>query len=573
MLIDGDRLVPDLIVYGGTVRTVDDALPVAEAVAVADGRIVAIGGSAEIKRLAGGGTRRLDLHGATLIPGLIDNHTHQLLAGMDTADAGVKANISTCTSIAEIARVIGDAAARAQPDAWITTSCLYRGSIKEQRFPTRHDLDLVAPDNPVYIADGGRNIIVNTRALQLAGITTDTPDPGENPDVSEGHIVRDDHGEPTGHLIVGAGDLARRRWWERLGQPFKMWDLLGYDVETHARGLKAQMQVFNAAGITGTREMGLNVDEIDAYVTLVSRGEATVRTDLILGLPAHHLSTNDVVRALELYFGPKQGFGGDWLRVGGIKIVAQNYGWWTLQPDKLRTLILETNRRGWTLAIHGTPPEMSGDIEVILDALEEANREVPLAGRRWSYEHCFGLTQADYIERLKQLDLIIACNPLLSYFAAGRSLQMHEAMEQVRIAKSASELTPRERVVREWAQPVRTWMNAGLTVTAGTDCPAVTYDPDRPLLGMWASFSQETLAGVLMPEEKVSAEQALRMWTINGAYASFEEHRRGSISVGKAADMVVLSDDPITSPRERFLDIKVLETIVDGRTVHERAPV
>jgi predicted amidohydrolase YtcJ len=571
--VEGNRIIADLVMYNGTVLTLSDRSVVASAIACVGDRIVAVGGDAEMRALAGGGTRVVDLRGATIVPGLVDNHTHMLLAGMDTASAGVKVNISLCRSIADIKAEIAAATRRAEPGQWIVTSSLYRGSIAERRFPNRHDLDEAAPNNPVYLADGGRNIIVNSRALDLAGITRETPDPGSDPDVAEGHIVRDAAGSPTGHLIVGAGDLARQRWWARLGQPAKMWDLIEYDLETNIRALKAQMRAFNAVGITGTREMGLNTSEVDAYLELDARGEATVRTDLILGLPAHYLSTQDIAGALDTYFGPKQGLASDWVRIGGLKIVAQNYGWWTLQPAKLRSLIIEGNRRGWTFAIHGTPGDLGTDIEVILDALEAADAERPLAGRRWSYEHCFGLVQPDYYQRLGRMGITLACNPLLSYFAAGRSVQMHEVLEQVRIAKSNTALTGMERAVREWAQPVRSWSEAGLLVTAGTDCPAVPHDPDHPLRGLWATFSQHTLAGILMPDEVISRELALRMWTVNGAYASFEEHRRGSLEPGKFADFAVLSANPLTAPDDEFLDIKVLETVAGGQSVFERSTV
>lgn len=571
--VEGNRIVADLVLHNGTVITLDDRSSRASAIACAGDRIVAVGADTDVKALAGSGTRVVDLHGAAVIPGLVDNHTHMLLAGMDSAAAGVKVNISLCRSIADIRSEIAAAARRAQPGEWIVTSSLYRGSLAERKFPDRNDLDAAAPHNPVYLADGGRNIIVNSRALELAGITDRTEDPGGDPDVAEGHIVRDAAGKPTGHLIVGAGDLARRRWWDRLGQPAKMWDLLEYDLETNLRALKAQMHAFNAVGITGTREMGLNASEVDAYLELDARGEATVRTDLILGLPAHYLSTADISGALDTYFGPKQGLASDWVRIGGLKIVAQNYGWWTLQPAKLRALIVEGNRRGWTFAIHGTPGDLGTDIEVILDALEAADAEKPLDGRRWSYEHCFGLTQPEYYGRLGRMGITLACNPLLSYFAAGRSVQMHDVLEQVRIAKSVTSLSGMERAVREWAQPVRSWSEAGLLVTAGSDCPAVLHDPDHPLRGVWATFSQDTLAGTLMPGEVVSRELALRMWTINGAYASFEEHRRGSLEPGKFADFAVLSANPLTVPDDEFLDITVLETVAGGQTVFERTTI
>jgi predicted amidohydrolase YtcJ len=146
---------------------------------------------------------------------------------------------------------------------------------------------------------------------------------------------------------------------------------------------------------------------------------------------------------------------------------------------------------------------------------------------------------------------------------------MHAAMGTIRLAKQAV-TDPWTRATHDWGLPFRDWLEAGLTVTAGTDNPAVAYDPEHPLLGMYHVVTGETLAGVLLPGRAASREEALRMWTTNNAYAVFQERRRGSIEVGKLADLVVLSDDVLTCPVERIKDITVLMTILDGRIVHER---
>ena len=569
MTVEATRIVPDTILHSGKIVTVDGDSRIAQAVAISGDTITAVGNNGVIEPLAGRSTRLIDLAGSSVIPGLIDNHTHLLMAGLDTAEAGVKVDIATARSIAELLARIRIAARSAEAGEWIITSCLYRGGIEDGRFPNRFDLDTVAPENPVYVADGGRNIIVNTRALALAGIGPDTPDPTGAEEMSEGHIVRDASGVPTGHLIVGAGDLARRAWWKRLGQRERLWDLLQYDAETATRAIVAQMRKFNAAGITGTRDMGVSTYDLDDYLAVARRGDATVRMELLLGLPAQHWSIEQIDSALASYFGPKQGFGDEWVRVGGLKLVAQNYGYWTTSPTKIRHFLQEGNRRGWRFAIHGTPGDLGNDIEVILDAMEAAHAESPIDGARWSYEHAFGLVQPEYHDRLRKLGVIIAANPMLSYFGAGRALSMHETMESVKLAKGAQELSALQRTVLEWGQPVRSWLDAGLVVTGGTDCPAVAYDPERPLLGLWTTFSQDTLAGCLMPDETVSRLEALKIWTTNNAYATMEEGIKGSIEPGKLADLVILSGDLLEVPDEDFLDIKVLETIVGGQTVHE----
>ena len=261
---------PDLILHNGKIVTVDGGFSIQEAVAVFDGKIVAVGSSAETTALAGQRTRSENLHGRCVIPGQIDNHTHFLLAGMDALGSKAKVDIAMLQSIDEILDAIAARAKAIPKGEWIGTSCMYRGALKEGRFPTREDLDKAAPDHPVYIFQSGKNIIANSYALNMAGIDRDTPHPTE----PEGWIVRDANDDPTGHLVAGAGDMARKAWWEKAGQPIKKWDFLYFDQERQIEAIKAQQTNYHACGVVGVREMGVSIDELDAYI------EANRRHDL-----------------------------------------------------------------------------------------------------------------------------------------------------------------------------------------------------------------------------------------------------------------------------------------------------
>lgn len=560
------EFAPDLILYDGRIVTVDSPFSVVEAVAVYGGKFVAIGSSADVRELAGNKTQQVNLQGRCVVPGQMDNHVHFLLAGLDGLQSGAKVNIATLQSIEDILDAIHKRAQSTPKGEWIGTSCMYRGALKEGRFPTRADLDKVAPDHPVYIFQSGKNIITNTYAMNMAGIGRET----QNPVEPEGWIVRDEDGLPTGHLIAGAGDLARKIWWEKADLPIKKWDFLYFDRETQLAAIEAQQSIYHACGVVGVRDMGVSIDELDTYIEANRSGLLKIRTDLILGLPARYMTEEEIITSLNCYFGPKQHLGDDMLKIGGIKLVVVNDGWWAYSPEKARFLIKEYNRRGWNMSIHINSGGADESSELVIAALEEADRENPIAGRRISFEHGFGLGRPDHIRRSRDLDIIFGANPVLSYYASARSMRMHEIMEQVRIAKM-TETDPWKRTVRDWGLPLRDWLDAGLTVTGGSDNPAVVYNPEQPFLGQYSALTGNTLAGVLLPGQTVTREEMLRMYTINVAYSCWQEDIRGSIEPGKLADMVVVDRDILNCADEEVKDLQVLQTYVGGELVFENS--
>lgn len=555
-------LAPDLILHNGKVVTVDRSFSIAEAIAVVGNRIYAVGSDHEIKALAGASTRMVDLRGRTVIPGLIDNHVHMCLAGMDLPEVNIKVNILQRPSIREILEEIRGKVEQTPPGEWVVTSCMYRGGLAEGRFPNRHDLDSVSTEHPIYIMQSGKNIIVNSKALEIAGFDRSVEDPTD----PEGVFVRDENGELTGHLIAGAGDLFRKRVLEKMGKKPIMWDFLIYPPQDKMRAIRAMMKVYNQCGVTGCREMGVSPDEVDAYTALRQRGEMTVRTNLLLGLPARYMELNEIRQALTSYFGPKQGFGDEWLRLGGLKMVMHNDGYWSLSREKIETILFEANRLGWTMAIHVGSPEAA---ELIVDLLERANAENPLRGRRFTIEHRYQRFDKEAYKRFAEWGVIIASNPQLTYMAAGRAYKMHQTMAQVRLMKR-DDSSPWDRAVTWYGMPMRDWWDAGVVVTAGTDNPAVVYDPNQPLLGYYMAVTGDTLAGVLLPGQELTRAEALQAFTINNAYATFEESIKGSIEPGKLADFAVLSDDILTVPSKQLLQTTVVMTVVDGQIVHER---
>jgi predicted amidohydrolase YtcJ len=562
----GNSFAPDLILCNGKVVTVDRQFSIHEAVAVYDGRIAAVGDTASIKAMAGASTKVVDLRGRCVVPGQYDNHVHSVLAGLDALGGRAKVDIATLPSIEQILNAIAERVSKTPPGQWVGTSCMYRGALKEGRFPTREDLDRVAPNHPVYIFQSGKNVIANTYALEIAGIDKATPNPTE----PEGWIARRDDGEPTGHLIAGAGDMARKAWWNKLGQPVKKWDFMHFDQATQIDAILAQQKIYHSCGIVGIREMGASIWEIDSFIQARRQKKLKVRSDVILGLPLRYLSLAEIDNAIDSYFGPKQHLGDDMLKIAGIKLVVVNDGWWAYSQEKLRAMINKFNKHGWNMAIHVNTGGGEEPAEVVLSCLEEADKANPIAGRRFTFEHGFGLSSGNHVERAKRLGIVFSANPLLAYYASARSMRMNEIMTQVRIAK-LSENDPWKRTVRDWGLPLRDWFDAGMTVSGGTDNPAVVYDPTQPFLCQYSALTGNTLAGKLLPGQQITREEMLRMFTINNAYSRFQEDRLGSIEPRKQADFVVLDRDILTCSDEEVRTIGVLQTYVDGELVFEKA--
>jgi len=557
-------ITADLVLRNGRIVTVDGQFSIASAVAVRRGRILAVGDES-VTALAAPDARRIDLKGRCVVPGQVDAYSHFIVSGLDLVGTAGKVNITTARSIEAILAAIAARVGVTRPGEWIATSCMYRGQLTDGRWPNRHDLDSVAPDNPVYIMQGGRPIIANSQALQRAGIGRDTPDP----QAPAGVIVRGADGEPTGQLVAGAADHARRLWATEVGLSPEEWDFQHATERELVAALEAQQAVFQACGVTATRDVGTVRREVGAFVAARRDGTLKTRTQLMIIVPERYLrSEPEFAHVFESYFQPWN-VGDDRLSIGGVAIDYSLDGWHMVDKAMLRRMVLAGNRLGWTV---GLTPGVGGEEEAddVLEILEEAHGENPIDGRRFPMMHPMGLRRPEQRARAARLGLLLNPNPLLNYHAAARSVRMYEAVAKSGLLRSKA-TSGFAQAVEMWGMPARDWIAAGLRVSAGSNTPAAIYDRERPFAGQYALCTGDTLAGTLMPGQSVGRADMLRAFTINGAYAMGQEHAFGSIELDKAADLVVLDRDILGCSDQELLDTKVLMTFVGGELVYERA--
>jgi predicted amidohydrolase YtcJ len=522
---------------------VDRRFSIQQAVAIG-AKILAVGDSRSIQDLAGRGTRLIDLKGKTVIPGLMDDHYHMLSKALDQY-LGVE--IPLVGSIAEMLDAIKRKIEKTPPGEIVyTTSGWLPEQLKENRTPNRYDLDSVSPRNPVLV-QGGHTYYLNSLALQLAGITKDTPSP-------TGGIIEKDPktGEPTGLLVDNAMSLARKL----IPLPTK---------EQKLRALRRAVEKENSVGITGVREPGIRPADMRVYQELRERGELTVRVSMNLDLDPNQPAAI-LVRQLSEW-GVSTFFGDHLLRLDGIGeflidggfeggLMTEPYeypatmggkpyfGLQVIPTAKFEEVLEAANRYNWRACIH-TVGDRAADI--LLDAYEKANREKPIARKRWVLEHGHYM-RPNQFARIKKLGVVL-------------SAQFHPYMA----AQTMIHHWGRRRA--EQSMRMRDWLDAGLTVGGGSDWSLVPANPFW-MIYFWVTRNTR-LWGVLGPEQRISREEALRVMTVNNAYLTFEEDVKGSIEPGKLADLVILSDDILTVPEEKIRDIKVLATFLGGKIVYE----
>ena len=522
----GNTAAPDAIFYNGKVVTVDSGFTIQQAFAVKGEEFTAVGASAKLRALAGKNTRLVDLRGATVIPGLTDNH-HHIYASARVMRQGV--DMQGVTALPEMVNRLRQAVAKAKPGETVFTTVGWR----IQGGPTRKDLDQISQDVPIVALRSRRgNATLNTAALKAVGITRETQSYLGAP------IPKDAAGEPTGTA-------------PNYPQVMLLLDKLippPTQAEEEEMIVKAQKDQ-NTLGLTSVRELSLWPDAMRAYYRVWREGKLTIRTSMGLDLPFADKAIADLTE-----WGVGPGFGDHWLRIDSIS----EEPFPPLIPLRQFTdIALAANRLGWRFAPHvsGDPARGIGADEVFkntLEAYETVNRDQSIVGKRWIVEHIPYATP-DQMDRLAKLGVVVSLQDTGyngGYDAAVRAVGKERA---------------------ERATPVRDLLDHHLIVCAGSDFggpDAEDPHPNNPFKYFYFYVTRKMRDGTLLgPQEKISREEALRLFTTNAAYTTFEEKVKGSIEPGKLADFVILSQDLMTVPDDKILATHALATYVGGHKV------
>ena len=545
----------DTIYHSGKVVTVSNSQPVAQAVAIRGNRFIAVGTDDAVLKTRGPATAVINLNGRTVLPGLIESHGHPVGAALAEQDGPVP----TLASIPEIQAYIRQQAKSVPRDRLIFVPKVYASRLKERRYPTRQELDVAAPGHPA-MCDNGYASVLNSVLLAEARIGRDTPQP------KNGKIIKDASGEPTG-LVLGAPDLLGKF---RQSRARNHSDMVWAIHEMH--------KAYNRAGITSVFDRLQNADGFRAYQEVHRKGEMRVRTNLTYYLTA--AGTPADVEAEIRRIPVVTGWGDEWLKVGPLKTTVDGgiligtaylrepygvntriYGYsdpdyrgvLSVSKENLFTMARVANELGWQMTAHATG---GGALDLLLEAYEAADKLKPIRDRRFNLMHA-NFPNAQAISRARALGLVFD-SQIAWLHADGDALKDVFGAERMR-----------------HFLPFRTLVDEGLTVVGGSD-HMIRFDarqainPYHPFYGMWMAMTRKTVSGAeINPEQRITREEALRMWTINGAYNGFEENIKGSIEPGKLADMVIIEEDFLKCPVDTIREIEPLRTIVDGRVVYE----
>ena len=547
----------DLILHNGKIVTLDQKRTVAQAIAFKDGRIVAIGADADVLRAERGGrTRVVDLKGRMTLPGLIDAHVHALGAGLSE----YRGKLPPLNSIAEIQSYIREKAKTTPKGEWIIVPRTLPPRLKEMKMPTREDLD-VTTDHPVAF-DGSYVWSANTLALKISGITRATPNP------PGGEVVKGPNGEPNGILRNASQLLKGAHRAEK------------FSDEDQLLALEKMLHLYAEAGLAGVGDRAVTETDVRLYEKLKAQNRLPVRV-VLTWRPDASRPLENTVRDLEQSQWTTN-LGDDWLKFGTFKVTLdggqsvgtayqrmpygpfgrQLYGQTNpdargtlfVDPEKLYRIYHAARQKGWQLTAH---VQGGAAIDILLDTFERLDKEQPIAPSRSHVMHGSFLSE-DAIARMKRMGVSLDAQPDWLHYDV-------PALERVFGAKNM-----------RYFFPLKTVIEAGIPVAGGSD-HMIGWDKDNavnpfdPFFNMWMCVSRRMRDGrEFYPEERVTRDQALHMYTTGAAWMEFAENSRGTLEKGKLADAVVIDRDFYTCPEDEIRRIQPLITIVGGRVVWEK---
>jgi hypothetical protein len=551
---------PDLIVHHGKIVTVNATFRIVEALAIKGDRILAAGSNAEILALATPDTQRIDLQGKTVLPGLIDSHLHAVDSAMYEFDH----RVPDMETLADVLKYVKARADSLPTGEWVTLSQVFITRLREQRYPTRAELDQAAPRNPVVFSTGP-DAVLSSLALKLSGID-------KNYKVPEGVPCRIERNpesrEPTG-MLRNCSPIIKSKPSEK--QPTR---------EDFLERTKMLLADYNSVGITSIADGDTSDEQVEIFQQLKESGQLSCRTFLVLHVEAsdpfdqiaarvHRAAQNPLhqydnllwLRGIKSYLDGGMLTGSAYmLQPWGISkvysITDPAYrGMRYIEPDPLYKLARLALENGFQFTVHAVG---DGAVQAIMEAYERVNKDFPVRDQRPCITHA-NFMNADIIRKMKELGVVANLQPDWLYLD-GATLEKQFGDERL-----------------AYFQPYKTLFDEGVMVGGGSDHMQKigslrSINPYNPFLGMWITLTRQPrwTDRPLHPEQRITREQAIRLYTLNNAYLTFEEKQKGSLETNKLADFIVLDKDILTCPLDEVKDLQVEQTYLGGRLIYSR---
>lgn len=524
----------DLIIHGANILTMDPAMPSATAIAVRGQHIIAVGSDDDVLNLKGKNTELVDGRGHTVTPGFIDAHSHPLMA-----DEAVAANVNL-PRISDVQAALAAQANKTPPGHWVVGSMYDDTKFEDGRALTRWDIDKAVPDHPVFVRHrGGHTAVVNTAALELAGVTIETPDP------VGGKYFRD-----AGKLTGKIAEPSAMRPFSEAGT----WPVV--DRAARQRSVLLTSKSMAAAGLTSTTDAWGQLDDFIAYQDARAAGEMYYRLSFM------PFGGTDVYEGMKLAR-MASGFGDDMLRIGAVKFAADgsasertmsrstpydgrpdDFGILTMTQEEIDAAVDDAVAHDFRVGIHA-----NGDVAIdrVLNAYERVLKDWSGDNPRFRIEHC-SLVNPDLLTRIKNAGVVPAPFYTYAYYHGNKWVEYGEDMMESMFAH-------------------RSFLDYGIPVAPASD---FTPGPFEPMMAIQSMVTRKDTQGrVWGGSQRIAVSEAMQICTMHGAYASFEENIKGSLTAGKLADIVCLAEDPHDVDPDGITDIKVLRTILGGQTTYQ----